>query len=37
MDEMDEMDANHGSVFEPVGFIGVVLLALGTVSYYYSS
>jgi hypothetical protein len=31
-----EMDANHGSVFETVGFTGVVLLALGTVFYYLS-
>ena len=33
---MDEMDANHGSVFKTVGFTGVVLLALGIVFYYSS-
>jgi hypothetical protein len=31
-----EMDANHGSVFETVGFSGVVLLSLGTVFFFLS-
>jgi hypothetical protein len=31
-----EMDANHGSVFEFVGFSGVFLLSLGTVFFFLS-
>jgi hypothetical protein len=31
-----EMDANHGSVFETIGFTGLVLISLGTAFYYLS-
>jgi hypothetical protein len=31
-----EMDANHGSVFETIGFTGLVLIGLGTAFYFLS-
>ena len=31
-----KMDANHGSVFETIGFTGLVLIGLGTAFYFLS-